>query len=136
MVSMASVSICCMEATETAWRACEAPGGVFGRLNEGVPGWIWGCAISSVAALRGQMRQPDYDDEVPGGVAAEVGVVSSFSLAAAFRAFILVCLIFGNPKTERPSGHRPCAIKCRTRSCRFMTLRSNPAACLADRKDE
>ena len=70
-VSMAAASICCILATETAW------------------GTAFGCG-----SLEG--FGTDYGE--PGG--AVLGVAAdtpSFSLAAALRAFIFTCLIFGRP---------------------------------------
>ena len=75
--------------------------------------------------------------EAPDGVAeGACAVVSSLSFAAALRAFIFICLIFGSPNTERPSAHAPCAIKWRTRSWRFMTFRSELIALFGDRNEE
>ena len=67
------------------------------------------------------------------GSAAEAAAFSSF--AAAFRALIFACLIFGKLKTERPSGHSPRSMRWRTRSCRFNTLRRDPPEPPADRSD-
>ena len=77
----------------------------------------------------------DYADagvDVAPGCSA---VVASFSLAAALRAFILICLIFGSPSTDCPGAHVPCVRRWRTRSCRFRTLRPEVLASPVDRSD-
>ena len=111
-VSIAAASIACIASTETAReRSLDT-----GEVLEGV-------------------GTEDYEPD--GGALPGVWVeASSFSLAAALRAFIFICLIFGKPNTERPSTQRPCVMRWRTRSCRFITLRSDPAAFVLVRNDE
>ena len=91
--------------------------------------------IWTLRSVLGGLRKPAY--EAPDGLAEDAGVAaSSFSFTAALRAFIFICVIFGSPNTERPSAQKPCAIKWRTRSWRFMTFRSELVALFGDRNEE
>lgn len=117
-VSMAARSMVCIWATETA-RGGRCDGLETASVGDG--GWFKGWRLPQAAG---------------GGVAGVSAAASSLSFAAAFRPFIFICLILGRASTERPSVHRPCVMRCRTRSCRFMTLRSAPRLPLAVRSEE
>ncbi len=120
--AMAAASMACMRATDTV-RGDDPDAKRSERLAGGL-----GCLMEEPTT--------DYFD---GGVAAAAGAApaeaSAFSSLAALRALIFICLILGNPKTERPSVHSPCSIRWRTRSWRFITLRATPEPLLA-RNDE
>ena len=70
---------------------------------------------------RGDILSEVEGEDYFSGAAADAlvgsfGVSADSSLAGPLRDFTLICLIFGRPKTDRPSFHSPLSMSHRTRS--------------------